>query len=109
MPMSVDHIVPEAAGGTAAEENLWLACRRCNEFKGTRTTGMDPETGTEVPLFHARTDVWHEHFRWSKDGTLLVGKTPCGRATCAALRLNNAEIVVARRLWVSAGWWPPRS
>ena len=37
MPMTVDHIVPEAAGGPTVEENLWLACYRCNEFKGVRT------------------------------------------------------------------------
>jgi 5-methylcytosine-specific restriction endonuclease McrA len=37
MPMSVDHIEPEAVGGATTEENLWLACRRCNEFKGARS------------------------------------------------------------------------
>ena len=27
MPMTLDHIIPEAAGGPSSEENLWLACR----------------------------------------------------------------------------------
>ena len=27
MPMEMEHIIPEAAGGTTTEENLWLACR----------------------------------------------------------------------------------
>jgi 5-methylcytosine-specific restriction endonuclease McrA len=48
MPMSIEHILPEAAGGTMDPENLWLACRRCNEFKGTHTTGRDPESGADV-------------------------------------------------------------
>lgn len=109
MPMSIDHIIPESAGGPTTEENLWLACRRCNEFKGSQTAALDPETGVETPLFHPRRDEWHQHFRWSADGASIVAKTACGRATCRALRLNNDIIVVSRRLWVSAGFWPPRS
>jgi hypothetical protein len=30
-----------------------------------------------------------------------------GGATVEALRMNNADIVGARSLWVQAGWWPP--
>jgi hypothetical protein len=33
--------------------------------------------------------------------------TATGRATIAALRLNNPETVAARSLWVQAGWHPP--
>lgn len=28
-PMAMDHLMPEAKGGTTIRENLWLACRRC--------------------------------------------------------------------------------
>jgi hypothetical protein len=107
MLMTLDHIIPEAAGGPSSEENLWLACRRCNEFKGARTHTNDPQTGSQVQLFNPRQQKWSNHFAWSKDGTEIQGLTPCGRATVVALKLNNPEIVVARRLWVSAGWWPP--
>jgi len=107
MPMTLEHIVPEGVGGSSSEDNLWLACRRCNEFKGTQTQAEDPETGRSVRLFNPRRQSWAEHFTWSEDGTEIVGLTPCGRATVVALKLNNPEIVVARRLWVSAGWWPP--
>lgn len=108
MPMSVEHIQPQALGGATIEENLWLSCRRCNEFKGVQTQAIEPETGGLVPLFNPRHQVWKEHFTWSGDGTEIVGKTPCGRATILALRLNNPEIIVTRRLWVSVGWWPPQ-
>jgi 5-methylcytosine-specific restriction endonuclease McrA len=37
MPMEFDHLIPQAADGTNREENLWLAGRRCNAFKGTQT------------------------------------------------------------------------
>ena len=109
MPMTLDHIIPEAAGGSSSEENLWLACRRCNEFKGTQTHARDPLTDRHVRLFDPRQQRWSEHFAWSEDGTEIQGLTPCGRATVVALQLNNPEIVVARRLWVSAGWWPPEN
>ncbi len=103
MRMMVDHIIPSAAGGTTKEDNLWLACRRCNEFKGVQTKARDPETGTAVNLFNPRKQIWHEHFSWSENGTEIIGKTTCGRATVLALKMNNPEIVVARRMWVSAG------
>jgi len=48
MPMTVDHIVPSAAGGSDTEQNLCPACRRCNEFKGTQTHARDSETGERV-------------------------------------------------------------
>jgi hypothetical protein len=105
--MEFDHLIPQAAGGTNREENLWLACRRCNAFKGTQTQARDPQSGERVALFNPRRQLWIDHFTWSEDGTEIIGKTPCGRATVAALRMNNAEIMVARRSWVSVGWWPP--
>ena len=106
-PMTLDHIIPEASGGPSSRENLWLACRRCNGFKGTQTHARDPLTGRQVRLFNPRQQEWSEHFAWSEDGTEIEGLTPCGRATVVALKLNNPEIIVARRLWVSVGWWPP--
>ena len=53
------------------------------------------------------TTLASDHFSWSMDGTEVIGLTPCGRATIAALQLNHAELVAARWLWVQVGWWPP--
>jgi 5-methylcytosine-specific restriction endonuclease McrA len=108
MPMTIEHIIPEAAGGSTVEENLWLSCIRCNLFKGPQTHAKDPQTGESVAFFNPRHDVWNEHFAWDEHGIEILGTTAHGRATCTALRLNNPEIVVARRLWATAGWWPPR-
>lgn len=33
---TIEHIVPQTAGGTDALENLGLACARCNQGKGSR-------------------------------------------------------------------------
>jgi hypothetical protein len=105
--MTLAHIIPEAQGGQTVIENLWLACVACNEFKGARIQARDPVTGRRVRLFNPCKQIWREHFRWSTDGMEIFGRTLCGRATVAALRLNREEIVGARWLWVQAGWWPP--
>lgn len=105
--LTLDHLIPLATGGLTEESNLWVACRPCNEFKGTQTHAHDPVTGQTVPLFNPRTQVWHENFEWSSDGTHIVGLTPIGRATVVALQLNHDLIVRARRQWVKVGWHPP--
>lgn len=105
--LEVEHIIPRSQGGSNDESNLWLSCGLCNRYKGTQITGVDPLTGETVPLFNPRTHVWREHFRWSQDGTQIVGLTPIGRATVEALQLNNAIAVEVRRNWVLAGWHPP--
>ena len=78
VPLTIEHIVPVAKAGGTERNNLWLACRPCNEYKGTETHAQDPETGESTPLFNPRQQAWAEHFAWSKDGTLVVGLTPTG-------------------------------
>ena len=77
------------------------------EFKGAQVASEDPVTGKAVALYHPRRQRWSEHFRWSLDGTEVVGITPIGRATSLALKMNNPLVVEARRLWVAVGWHPP--
>ena len=107
-PMTFDHLTPEALGGATEQDNLWLACRRCNEFKGSLCDASDPLTHEKVPLYNPRNQSWSVHFAWSKGGVEIVGLTKIGRATVQALRLNNPEIVGARALWVQVGWHPPK-
>jgi hypothetical protein len=106
-PLEIDHIVPESLGGLTVRENLWLACSMCNDHKGNRIAAVDPRSGEEVRIFDPRRQLWEDHFEWSADGDVIIGKTPTGRATIAAVRLNRAALVEARRGWVSAGWHPP--
>jgi hypothetical protein len=106
--MEIDHIDPEALGGTTEEENLWLACSLCNDHKSSRIAATEPITGEVVRLFDPRRQVWVEHFRWTAAGDLIVGRTPCGRATVVALNLNRASLVHARRAWTAVGWHPPK-
>lgn len=105
--LQIDHIIPEAQGGLTVLENLCLACFSCNRAKAAAVVAVDPVGGQVIPWFDPRQQRWQEHFRWSADGTEIVGRTAFGRATVMALQMNNARIVGARSLWVQAGWWPP--
>ncbi|MEB3211908.1 MAG: HNH endonuclease [Leptolyngbyaceae bacterium] len=111
-PLSIDHIHPQSLQGTDSLDNLALACRRCNERRYNFTTGIDPATGKQVPLFNPRQQSWSEHFSWSSDALQIIGKTATGRATCNRLDLNDerrsdAFIQNARRQWIVAGLHPP--
>lgn len=106
--MHIEHITPLSRGGDSDETNLWLACAWCNSYKEDKTHAPDPVTGKDTSLFNPRTQRWSDHFCWSDDGIQIIGLTPTGRATVAALQLNNEFILPARRHWVLAGWHPPQ-
>lgn len=105
--LEMEHIIAKAKGGSDDESNLWLSCRLCNNGKGTQTHARDPLTGRRVKIFNPRTQCWYRHFKWSEDGTEIIGRTASGRATVVALNLNNEIALVVRRNWVRAGWHPP--
>jgi 5-methylcytosine-specific restriction endonuclease McrA len=81
----MEHIIPIAAGGEIALDNLALACGGCNEHKHIKLTRFEPVSQTKVPLFHPRCQIWDEHFAWSADFLQVVGLTPAGRATVNVL------------------------
>ncbi len=103
----IEHIIPRSAGGETEAENLCLACPTCNRFKADRRQFSDPVTGQDAPLFHPNRDVWARHFQWNASGTEIIARTPIGRATIAALRMNRAQLIRVRRMWVAIGEHPP--
>jgi hypothetical protein len=106
--LEIEHIVPRAKGGTDLESNLWLSCPLCNGHKADRVATCDPITGEEVSFFNPREQTWSEHFCWSEDGLRIIGKTPSGRATVVALRLDSdPDALLVRSYWIQAGWHPP--
>ena len=66
-----------------------------NLHKGPNLTGIDPVTGAVEPLFHPRRRRWSEHF--ASQGAVIVGITPTGRATVAALSMNRPLALAIRR------------
>ncbi len=87
---AIDHIIPQSLPNSSDEpDNLALACQRCNGYRYNFTTGIDPETRKNIPLFHPRKQKWSDHFMWSADGLKIIGITDRGRATCNRLDLND--------------------
>ena len=93
---TVDHVVPLTKGGANSIDNLALACFHCNRQKSDKIVAFDEQSLSEVPLFNPRIDSWQEHFIWSTDTLLIIGLTPTGRATIAALAFNRARIINIR-------------
>jgi len=105
--LEIEHIIPLAHGGNSTEKKLWLSCPSCNLYKGSKIKAIDPQSNKQVSLYNPRNQKRSDHFKWSKDGTEIVGVTPIGRATVIALRMNNELSVAARRFWVLLGEFPP--
>ncbi len=103
---TVEHILPRYIGGETTLDNLALACFGCNGHKHTKTHAPDPETGVKVTLFHPRRELWAAHFTWSAEYTHIIGLTPTGRATVAALHLNRPELINLRRVLHAVGEHP---
>ena len=108
VPLTLEHIIPQAKGGPTDASNLWLSCRLCNENKGVQTEHRDSQSDIIAPLFNPCQQNWADHFAWNDAGTHILGLTATGRATIAALDLNNAFRVRSRAIWVEAGWHPPQ-
>lgn len=104
---TVDHIIPQAIGGSDEIDNLCLACWDCNRIKHTHVTGIDPFSNERVALFNPNRQRWEDHFTWTEGGRLIVGRTPEGRATIEQLKLNRPVLVSARVQWILVGWHPP--
>jgi 5-methylcytosine-specific restriction endonuclease McrA len=98
----VDHILPKAAGGRTTAANLALACVSCSLRKEARRSAIEPNTNRRAALFHPRRQRWRDHFRW--EGFRLIGLTPTGRATVAALQMNRPLILAIRQEEALRGW-----
>jgi hypothetical protein len=105
-PFWIDHVIAEQHGGPTIIDNLAFCCARCNRHKGPNLAGIDPTSGAAVFLFNPRRDTWSMHFTWS--GAVLVGNTPTGRATVAALNINHPRRRDVRMALMLEGRFPDR-
>ena len=104
----IDHIVSIRHGGKDDDNNLCLACARCNRSKAADVAAIDPLTGEATKLFNPRLHNWSEHFQINPDGS-LSGKSPEGRATVLVLRMNEAPRIVQRHGEMLLGNYPCQS
>ena len=105
-PLEIEHITPQARGGSDDLGNLALACHACNLFKSDFEGGQDEESRAEVALFHPRHDTWEQHFRFEPETAQILGVTPVGRATVMRLQMNRPRQIIARRQWILPGVFP---
>jgi hypothetical protein len=105
--LEIEHLLPSSLGGGNERENLWLSCHKCNKMRSNLVSATDPLTQQQAALFNPRRDTWHDHFAWQGEGVFIVGRTATGRATVAALQLNDAYHQSARSVWILAGVYPP--
>jgi hypothetical protein len=95
-----DHIIPRQHDGPTTEDNLALACMRCNRHKGPNIGSLDPLTGQLVLFFNPRTQSWATHFRL-EDG-YIQPLTPEARVTVKIFHLNDAHRVQERVALIKA-------
>jgi hypothetical protein len=100
----VEHVIAKQHGGGDEPANLCLACDRCNAYKGTNLSSVDPETGQIVDLFHPRRDAWHDHFMLR--GAEIVALTSTGRAAVRLLQMNDDRRVALRAELITYGELP---
>ncbi len=101
----VDHIIATKHGGTDDDDNLCLACAKCNGYKGSNVAALDPLTGNAAKLYHPHQQKWDEHFNINSDAT-LSGLTPEGRTTLTVLRINDIQRVKHRLGELAVGDYP---
>ena len=104
LPFEIDHIIAAHHLGRTQANNTCLACLRAIVTKG-QTLPELTLTKKIVPLFHPRRHKWSRHFRW--DGAVLVGRTPTGRATIIALKINPDHRIDLRQGLIDEGVFPP--
>ncbi|HEU4410866.1 MAG TPA: HNH endonuclease signature motif containing protein [Polyangiaceae bacterium] len=93
--LEIDHVRPQAAGGSDDIENLVYACTTCNRFKGDYApAGNAPPS---LRLLHPGRDDVEAHIAEASNGR-LVGITPRGWFHIQRLHLNRAQLIELRRL-----------
>ncbi len=103
----IEHILAITLGGSDDLINLALSCRGCNSRKAMQHWIIEPATQQKILLFNPRTDRWKNHFKWSTDFLYVIGKTPIGKGTINALKLNRIGVVNLRKLMVLGKIHPP--
>jgi hypothetical protein len=104
-PFEIDHIRSQKHRGPTLSRNLALTCFRCNSFKGSDISGIDPKTGKLTALYNPRRHKWTRHFSWQD--AYLTGHTAVGRVTIAVLRINDPFRVELREMLIEEGVFPP--
>ena len=89
--LTIDHFVPQDAGGSDALDNLVYACHACNMHKSAAWDALSP------PVLHPLRADMALHIRLQSDD-LLEGLTPEGARHIGTLHLNRPPLVEHRKM-----------
>jgi len=98
--LQIDHIIPEKQGGPTILQNLALACRTCNQYKGYSVVKHYFESGKTILLFNPRKESWKDHFKLENTG-IIASISETGQATIDVLMLNETIRVEGRLLLIN--------
>jgi hypothetical protein len=99
----IEHVIAKQHVDDKRDESecLSLACDRCNAFKGTNLSTIDPKTRKQVKVFDPRNDLWQDHFQFN--GPIIEGHTAIGRGTVRLLHMNDKRRIELRQEWLKEG------
>ena len=93
IPLEIEHIIPKARKGTDRVSNLTLACRTCNETKGTKTAEEfgypEIQKQARIPLKDA---AFVTATRWKVYNTLLETGLDVECGTGARTKMNRIRL-----------------
>lgn len=99
----IDHIHPQVAGGTHAEENLVVACRRCNSSKG----------GQNLEEYRAFLMARNPHSKAAETlrEALQLAESPYDTAVCLAIEWHAQQVptIVFPGELRRSGQWPQKT
>lgn len=102
-PLQVEHIVPQARGGSSRISNLTLACAPCNTRKGTQTAAEfgHPEVQAQArqPL---RDTAAVNTTRWGLYRRLLTTGLPVEVGTGGRTKFNRTRLGLDKAHWTDA-------
>ena len=99
--LTVDHFIPESAGGSNDEENLVYACFRCNIYK-TDFLPTEAHLAAGQRVLHPLHDSLDAHYRLDTASGALIGLTPTGSFHISLLQLNRPQLKSLRLRNLSA-------
>ena len=102
-----EHIIAKSCGGTDDLDNIANGCIRCNGFKYNKIEGFDEVSNKVARLYHPRTNVWDEHFKWDENYIQIIGITAIGRVTVNTLKMNHQKSKNLRKLMRISFEHPP--
>ena len=97
VPFHVVHVIAQQHLIDDSLQNLALACDRCNAFKGSNLSSVDPVTNAVVHLFHPRIDNWKELFLLSRNPSLRLRRKAARQSVI--LCMNAPRRVQLREEW----------